>query len=188
MNRAPTIGALVFSAVAAICAAVQLGDVPAGGSTAQAVAMGAGAFMIVMGGIAGWICGASARSLALAGKPRHARSVVYLAALLLALFCGLNRFSHLRAMRYEHLRAETLTLERARVLANGSLEDVRAIAYNPSCPPEILSRLAKSPDESTRCGVGENPNTPPAVLDELAKDPSEAVRYYVSFNPARRKP
>jgi len=188
MRKAPTIGALVFSAAAAICAAVQLNDVPAGGSTAQAVAMGAGFLMIVMGGIAGWIIGLSARALALAGKPRHARSVAMLAAVLLALVCGMFRYSHNRALRLEHLRTEALTPERARALAQGSLDEVRAAAYNPSCPPEILSELAKSPDESTRCGVGGNPNTPPAVLDELAKDGKESVRLYVSLNPSRRKP
>ena len=182
------IGALVFSAAAAICAAVQLNDVPAGGSTAQAVAMGAGVLMIVMGGIAGWIIGSSARALAQAGKRRHARSVVLLAAVLLALVCGMFRYSHDRALRHQHLRTEILTPERARELLKGSIEDVRAVAYNPSCPPEILTELAKSRDESTRCGVGANPNTPPAVLDELAKDVQESVRLYVSLNPARRKP
>jgi hypothetical protein len=188
MKRAPSLGALIFSAAAAVCAAVQLNDVPADGSTAKAVAMGAGVVMILFGGVAGWICGASARRLALAGKPRHARSVVYLSALMLALFCGMFWFGHGRARRYERNRTEALSPERVRELIKGSLEDVRSVAYNRSCPPEILTELAKSSDESTRCGVAANPNTPPAVVDELAKDPSEAVRYYVSFHPSRRKP
>lgn len=101
MNRAPTIGALVFSAAAAVCAAALLNDVPAGGSTAQSVGLAAGVVMVIFGGIAGWICGSSARNLYLAGKPRHARSVVYMAALLLALFCALFWFGHKRAIRIE---------------------------------------------------------------------------------------
>lgn len=188
MKRAPAIGALIFSVAAAVCAAVQLNDIPGSGSTAKAVAMGAGVVMILFGAVAGWICGASARSLALAGKPRAARSVVYLATLMLTLFCGMFWLGHRRAARYERDRTEALTPERARELLNGSKEEREALAYNPTCPPEILSELAKSSDVSTRCGVAANPGTPPAVVDELAKDPSESVRYYSSFHPSRRKP
>lgn len=186
MNRAPVVGALIFAAAAAVCAWLQLHDVPAGGSTAKAVAIGSGAVMIFFGAIAGWICGSSARSVHAAGKPRVAAAVAAGAALLLVLFCANFWSSRKREVRLAGIRTEVLTPERSRELLNGSAEELRALAYNRSCPPEALVQLAHSPDWSVRATVGGNPNTPRAVLDDLAKDGNESVRLYVSLNPARK--
>lgn len=188
MNRAPQLGALLFAVAASLCAAVQLHDLPAGASTAQAVAMGAAIVMIVLGGVAGWVLGSTARIVYAAGRPRVAAGVAAGGALMLALLCGAFWSGHKHESRLARIRTETLTPERARELAKGPAEDVRALVYNRTCPPEMLVQFRHSPDETVRAGVGGNPNTPLEVLDELAKDPSESVRLYVSLNPSRRKP
>ena len=44
----------------------------------------------------------------------------------------------------------------------------RAVAGNPSTPPEVLAALAKDGDAMVRARVADNPHTPPEALSRLA--------------------
>ncbi len=58
----------------------------------------------------------------------------------------------------------------------------KGLAYNPVCPEEILTKLAKDPDPEVRAAVAENSLTPPEILKILAKDKSREVRERVAGN------
>ena len=61
-------------------------------------------------------------------------------------------------------------------------EVFKALALNPSCPEEILTKLAKDPDPEVRSAVAENSMTPAEILKTLAKDKSREVRESVARN------
>jgi hypothetical protein len=61
-------------------------------------------------------------------------------------------------------------------------EVFKALASNPSCPEEILMKLAKDPDPVVRSAVAENSMTPLEILKTLAKDKSREVRECVARN------
>jgi len=64
-----------------------------------------------------------------------------------------------------------------------SANDVlKALATNPSCPDEILTKLAKESDLEVRSAVAENTSTPADVLKTLAKDKDKEVRASVTRN------
>jgi hypothetical protein len=56
-------------------------------------------------------------------------------------------------------------------------------ARHPNTPPEVLARLAKSPDGWVRYKVAINPSTPIDIIIELAADPDWNVNYGIVFNP-----
>lgn len=58
----------------------------------------------------------------------------------------------------------------------------KALALNPSCPEEILTKLAKNPDPEVRSALAENSTTPAEILKSLAKDKSREVRESVARN------
>lgn len=63
-----------------------------------------------------------------------------------------------------------------------SYDVFKGLASNPSCPEEILMRLAKDPDPEVRSAVAENSMTPAEILKTLAKDKSREVRESVASN------
>ena len=56
-------------------------------------------------------------------------------------------------------------------------------ARDPSCPSELLTRLAADADTDVRSGAASNPNTPTETLRRLATDPERGVRYRAASNP-----
>ena len=87
---------------------------------------------------------------------------------------------------YQELKekVEELIAELSYSSANSeSANDVfKALALNPSCPEEMLIKLAKDPDPEVRSAVTENSMTPPEILKTLAKDKSREVRESVARN------
>ncbi len=81
------------------------------------------------------------------------------------------------AKALENVDLEPSVLER---LAFQSFKINRLIALHPNASPDLLSRLAKSPDKPTRRHVALNPQTPKEVLLDLA--PSFAGEFFQ--NPA----
>ena len=61
-------------------------------------------------------------------------------------------------------------------------EVFKALALNPSCSEEILTKLAKDPDPEVRSAVAENSMTPAEILKTLAKDKCREVRESVARN------
>ena len=61
-------------------------------------------------------------------------------------------------------------------------EVFKALALNPSCSREILTKLAKDPDPEVRSAVAENSMTPAEILKALAKDKCREVRESVARN------
>ena len=59
---------------------------------------------------------------------------------------------------------------------------LKALATNPSCPEEILTKLAKESDPEVRSAVAENTSTPAELLINLAKDKDKEVRTSVTRN------
>jgi len=156
-----------------------------GGPTAQSVALGLGAFVALLGVVGGALVG---RALSRAREPKEAARarLIALVALLGAGWLGWRAYAGRRAAdALAAIRKQPLSLDEARRLARGSIEVQRAVAYNRSCPSEVLGELAKSPDEAVRASVAGNPSSPRAALDELANDQSELVKLYLSLNPAR---
>ena len=81
-------------------------------------------------------------------------------------------------------RAEELIAELSYSGANSDSANAvfKALALNPSCPEDILMKLAKDPDPEVRSAVAENSLTPPEILRTLAKDKSREVRESVARN------
>ncbi len=59
---------------------------------------------------------------------------------------------------------------------------LKALATNPSCPEEILTKLAKESDPEVRSAVAENASTHADLLINLAKDKDKEVRTSVARN------
>lgn len=55
-------------------------------------------------------------------------------------------------------------------------------ARNPSCPTDILAKLAKERDWVTRVNVAENKSSPAEVLVSLVNDPEGMVRQMLCWN------
>lgn len=81
-------------------------------------------------------------------------------------------------------RAEELIAELSYPEANSDSANAvfKALALNPSCPEDLLMKLAKDPDPEVRSAVAENSLTPPEILRTLAKDKSREVRESVARN------
>ena len=61
------------------------------------------------------------------------------------------------------------------------------VASNPSCPPDVLRRLAGE-DPGFACLVASNPACPPGTLTELAGHSSPEIRSQAVSNPACPQP
>ena len=57
-----------------------------------------------------------------------------------------------------------------------------ALAWNPSCPPQILEKLSLSLDPTIRNGVANNPNTPEYILGKLLNDSYDYIQEGVVWN------
>ncbi|HAX78427.1 MAG TPA: hypothetical protein DCY88_22020 [Cyanobacteria bacterium UBA11372] len=65
---------------------------------------------------------------------------------------------------------------------NAELEDMRAIAQDPSTPADVLQQLSENSDRSIRLLVASNPNTPTEVLLKLGEHFPEAITANPIFN------
>ncbi len=81
------------------------------------------------------------------------------------------------AMMLEDLQLDSCTLES---FAFRSFKLNRSIALHPNANPDLLAKLAQSPDKPTRRNVTLNPQTPKEVLLQLA--PTFAGEFFL--NPA----
>jgi hypothetical protein len=155
--------------------------------TGASIALGIGVFFVLIAATAGVTLGALIRAFHAQGRKTAARACVALGFLLM-IWVGARVDRNLKREAYlDSVRTGALTPERARQLAaSGSPDERRALAYNRTCPPEVLAELARSEDWMIRAGAAGNPSTPPAVLDALASDANESVRLYLSYNPARK--
>ena len=70
---------------------------------------------------------------------------------------------------------ELTSSDRLTKLTTDSNELARQVALNPSTPPELLQKLAKSGNATTRLHVAANPNTPTKVLLNLGSEFPEAL-------------
>lgn len=157
------------------------------GPTAKSVALGMGALITLSALLIGALAGRAAGAARARGRRGTAAAIAVL-CLAAAGWLSFRAYQgRLEAQRLEAIRTQPLTEARARALMSGPPEDVRALAFNQSCPPAVLAELAKSPDEVVRAGVAENRSTPPAVLQALQKDPSQTVLSYLKFNPQLKK-
>lgn len=154
--------------------------------TGASIALGIGFFFTLFAASAGVALGALLRSFHAQGRKTAARACV-VAGFFLMIWVGARVDRNMeRERRFDEASTAVLTPERARSLMSASLEERRGLAYNRSCPPELLAELARSEDWAIRASVGGNPSTPPAVVDALAADANETVRLYANGNPARK--
>ena len=66
--------------------------------------------------------------------------------------------------------------------ANGEAS-YASLALNPSCPLELMERIAEEGNETDRAWLATNPNLPKEIMLQLEKDDSEVVRNYLRTNP-----
>lgn len=156
--------------------------------TAATLLIAIGLFMTAMAAVMGWLLGRFLREM---GDPTENKTrATILAAVVLSLTIQSVWSTYQKrgqAIHYTTLLEDPLTPAQAQaILANGPDEDRSAIAYNKTCPPDVLRALSTSSVLSIRAGVAGNPSTPSEVVDKLAQDPDEMVRRYVDWNPARR--
>jgi hypothetical protein len=68
-------------------------------------------------------------------------------------------------------------------LAKSNRQDVKyALCNNSLISIDVLSILAKDPDNSIRCRVAKHLNCNAAILESLANDPDDAVRFAIARN------
>jgi hypothetical protein len=60
------------------------------------------------------------------------------------------------------------------------------LAFNPSCPPDVLLLIAADAgtNSMTRVALAQNPSLPEAIFERLARDSDQLVRAYVALNPS----
>lgn len=68
-------------------------------------------------------------------------------------------------------------------LAQGSPTQAAAVAANPTCPPDLLTRLARRHEIAIRRAVAANPACPVEVMEQLVGDPDPGVRMAVRDHP-----
>jgi hypothetical protein len=155
--------------------------------TAASLQAAFGWVQVAMAAVIGLILGRNLQILVCREPGRNrARSAAVVAALLgLVGFSAIQTWaSNVEEANLESLRNDALSPERAWLLARGSREEQRAVAFNPTCPPEVLTVLAGSGDWAVRAYVGAHPRTPGRVLQTLRSDPVDVVRLNVLRNPA----
>jgi hypothetical protein len=162
-------------------------DATAAGTWAGATAnLGIGLVAIVFGALAGgWIGGRAHHQYEL-GERRGAW-ITAVVALALAAFAG-DRIvtAHQAFARLHDIRVETLTPERVSEILSGTIEERAALAFNRSCPPDILILLARDPERDVRETAAGNPGTPLESLDQLLGDADEGVRRAADVNRSSR--
>jgi hypothetical protein len=155
--------------------------------TAAALGAAFGWIRVAMAAAIGLILGRNLRILVCREPGRNRpRSAVWVAALLMliGIFTIQTWTSNVMEADLQFLRDDPLSPERAKLFAHGKSEEQRAIALNPTCPPEVLAELAGSGDWSIRAYVAAHPHTPGSVLVTLRSDPEDVVRHFVLRNPA----
>jgi hypothetical protein len=190
MTRLPLALALLFAAASAVFHRLEYARlIDKHAWTAASITVSLALVFTAAAAAAGWYLGRSLRTLLRPGGDKRKAARV---AIVLVLITGYVAYALVSgrslSLHLERVRTETLTVERARFyVASGTQDEIRSVAYNRTCPPEILRGLASSPDEIVRAHAAGNPATPPEAVAALAKDPSETVRYYAESNPARKR-
>ncbi len=158
--------------------------------TAATITIGVGIAFTLLSGAVGWFLGRNIQELS---DPKQDRSHAAVLASCIIIFTGYTAYSMVtgraRSAQLDEITASSMTLERAQsIIAAGDRDEIRALSYNRSCPPEIMRKLALSEDDSVRANTAGNPATPADVATFLARDPNESVRIYAASHPSRRAP
>ncbi len=156
--------------------------------TAATITIGVGLAFTLLAGAVGWYLGRNLQALA---DPNGDRSHAAVVSVCIVIFTGYVSYSMVtgraRSAQLDEITESSMTLERAQsIIAAGDRDEIRALSYNRSCPPEIMRKLALSEDSSVRANTAGNPATPADVATFLAHDPNESVRIYAASHPSRR--
>lgn len=186
-RRAPLWGALLAAApVAVVCVMAVLDAAARGRHTAQATTMAFGlAATLFFAYVGGTTAALVRRELEAGARPKAA--VFGLVGLgMVVWFCGAAALNRAEERRLDAIRSQPLTVEQARNWAGGTRDEAAAVAWNPSCPPEVLRALARHPDRVVRSSAAYNPSLPADAAEALLKDPEDSVRSYARWGVERR--
>lgn len=190
MRFLPVAGAVLFAVPAALFERLEYARLIANQQwTSATITIGLAIFLTAVAAVLGWFLGRSVRELIEPGGDREQGALITACILV---FTGYASWSmaagRAREVRFDEISREEMTVSRAEaIVASGDREDIRALAYNFTCPPAILRQFALSSDEVVRAHTAMNQATPPEVVASLTKDPSEDVRWYASFYLPRRR-
>jgi hypothetical protein len=189
MTRAPLLGALLYAGVVALVHYQEYRRlISAHAWTGATVTIGLGVVLGALAAVIGWFLGRAVLDLAAPSGDRKRPAIIVASILLFSAYMAVSvTLNRSREARLQAVREETLTPARIDALLKGSPEEKRALAWNRSCPPELLRELSLDPDYGVRANVASHPSTPAEVAAKLSLDPNETVRLYAGFHPSRYK-